>query len=189
MRLRRVIELCASTATAGCLVAPPPSLPTEPPVTRPVFVDQAGQTSPRLGSQVNVTRADSNPQVTFRVPVDDENVNDALQFQFYVNADRDCVGGDRTRCLPSAFNTYPPANRRQRIIEQTLTFGTLGCNRVELWVSSQFTTGDNLRTPAREGDFAFTTWYVYVKAAPGTGVAGDAGAEDPAENCAHLVPP
>lgn len=171
-------------------MAPLPDLPAEAPVTRPVFIDQAGVTSPRLGSQVNLVRTNSNPQVSFVIPVEDENVNDLVQFQFYVNADRDCVGGDMNRCLPSAFGVREPNGTRLRRIERTLTFSNLGCNRVELWVSSRFTSGDNLRTPARAGDFAFTTWYVYVRAAPGTGGGGaDGGVEDPAENCAFLVPP
>ncbi len=141
MPLRRVIPLCASAVTAGCLLAPPPNLPAQAAVTPPVIVDQPGLTTPRLGNQINVVRGDSIPQVTFRIPVDDENVNDLVQFQFYVNTDRDCVGGDMNRCLPSAFGSREPNGDRRRLIERTLSFSTLGCNRVELWVSSTSTRG------------------------------------------------
>jgi hypothetical protein len=189
MPLRRVIPLCASAVTAGCLFAPPPNLPAEPAVTPPVIIDQPGITVPRLGNQINVVRGDSIPQVMFSIPVSDDNLGDRLQFQFYVNSDRDCVG-DRSRCAPVDFGDREPNGMRQRTITRTLSFSTLGCNRVELWVSSRFTTGDNFRTPARPDDFDFATWWVYVKAAPGAGgPTSDAGAEDPAENCANLVPP
>lgn len=188
MLLRRVIPLCASAVTAGCLLAPPPNLPAVPALTPPVIVDQPGLTTPRLGNQINVVRGDSIPQVAFRIPVNDDNVNDRIAFQFYVNSNRDCVGGP---CIPVFAEERAPNGERQRIITHSLSFSTLGCNRVELWVSSDFDTrGGNFRVPAREGDFDFATWWVYVKAAPGAGgVNPDAGVEDPAENCANLVPP
>lgn len=189
MSLRRVTALCTSTISLGCLVAPPPNLPAEAPVTPPVFVDGAGLNTPRLGNIVSVMRGDTPARLEFRVHVDDDNVDDLLQYQFFVNDNRDCLRGDGgVGCSPGRVGERNSNGMRRRVITETLTFDTLGCNRVELWVSSRFIFGGNFRTPVREGDFAFTTWWVFVRAAPGGGTV-DAGTPDPIEACGNLVQP
>lgn len=191
MASARVIALLTSAACGACLFAPSPSFPDAAPLTRPILVDVQGDTTPRLGNIVSVVRGDAPARVTFRVPVDDENADDLVQFQFFVNDNRDCLSGDAgAGCAPGRVGERPPTGARRRVITETLTFDTLGCNRVELWVSSRFIFGGNFRTPLREGDFAFTTWWVFVRAAPGTGGgSSDAGAADPIEACGNLVQP
>jgi len=186
----RVIAMTTSALAVGCLIAPAPDFPTEAPVTAPVIVDVQGVTTPRLGNIVSVTRGDAPARVTFRVPVDDDNADDLVQYQFFVNDNRDCFSGDGgAGCTPLRAGVRPPTGSRRRIITETLSFDTLGCNRVELWVSSRFIFGENIRTPAREGDFAFVTWWVFVRSSVGGGTVTDAGAPDPIESCVNLVQP
>lgn len=187
----RVIAMMTSALATGCLVAPPPDFPTEAPLTAPVIVDVQGLTTPRLGNIVSVTRGDAPARVTFRVPIDDENADDLVQYQFFVNDNRDCLSGDGgAGCAPGRVGERVPTGARRRIITETLSFDTLGCNRVELWVSSRFIFGGNFRTPLREGDVSFVTWWVFVRSNVGSGtVTDDAGVTDPIERCDNIVQP
>lgn len=186
----RVMAITTSVLAAGCLVTPPPDFPAEAPLTAPVIVDVQGLTTPRVGNIVSVVRGDAPARVTFRVPVDDANPDDQIQYQFFVNDNRDCLSSDAgVDCAPGRFGRRVATGERRRLITETLSFDTLGCNRVELWVSSGFVFGGNFRTPQRDGDFAFATWWVFVRAQPGAAGASDAGVTDPVESCANLVQP
>lgn len=186
----RVIAMLTSALGCGCLIAPPPDFPTEAPLTRPVIVDLQGFTTPRIGNIVSVTRGDAPARVTFRVPVDDDNPDDLLQYQFFVNDNRDCLSGDAgAGCAPGRVGERASTGDRRRVITETLSFDTLGCNRVELWVSSRFIFGGNFRTPVREGDFASVTWWVFVRSNVGGTVPSDGGVTDPIEGCTNLVQP
>lgn len=185
----RVIAMTTSALAAGCLVTPPPDFPAEAPVTAPVIVDQQGVTTPRLGNLVSAVRGDAPVRVTFNVPIDDANADDALQYQFFVNNDRDCLTSDGgVGCAPGLFRERAATGQRRRLITETLSFDTLGCHRVELWVSSSFVFGGNFRTPRRAGDVASTSWWVFVRAQPGGGGA-DGGVVDPIESCNNIVQP
>jgi hypothetical protein len=186
--------LILAASTAGCLITSPPSFLSEAPLTPPRIQDVPGVTKPRLHNIVDLTaQADGRPTVvTFRVPVDDEGVDEALWYQFFVNDDRDCIeleGG--VSCEPAArLRTVPASGQRRRFIEASVSLTQLGCNRIELWVtSSEFLQSGNYHTPRREGDVDFATWWVFLRAAPGGVSGGDAGVGDPIERCGQLVQP
>lgn len=176
--------------SAGCIITDTTQYDPQAPLTVPVIQDIQGLTTPRLGNLIEVERSDSNPTVEFRVPVDDDGLNDPLQFQFIVNGDRDCIALDGgSSCEPSErLGEIPPNGSLRRIITRTLTMPAVGCNRVELWVSSNLPLSGNFHTPARRGDIAFTTWWVFVRARPGD-LSSDAGAGDPVSRCRYQVQP
>jgi len=183
-----------TASTAGCLITNPPTFLSEPPLTPPQIVDEQGVTEPRVGNILDLTApADGRPTVvTFRVPIVDEGVNERLWYQFFLNNDRDCIELDGgVPCEPSdRLRTIPGNGQRRRFVTGSVSLTQLGCNRIELWVtSSEFLQSGNYHTPRREGDVAFAYWWVFVRPAPGGVTGGDAGVGDPIENCRHLVQP
>lgn len=184
--------LATTSCTVGCVITSQSSFQPLPAVTPPVIVDEPGVTSPRLSNIVVLERGDDPVQLSFRVPVDDDGVDDPLQYQFFVNADRDCLPRDGgNNCEPTLrLGERAATGMRRRFVEQSnLTIPNLGCNRVELWVSSRFRLSGNYRTPEREGDVASATWWVFVRPRPGTTTDPDAGTADPVEQCPFLVQP
>ncbi len=186
--------LLFTTSTAGCLITETPSFPAEVPLTVPQIRDEQGLTEPRLSNILDLTApADGRPTaVEIRVPVDDEGVNDTLWYQFFLNNDRDCIeleGG--VSCEPTdRLRTVPPNGQRRRFITGRVSLTRLGCNRIELWVtSSEFLQSGNYHTPRRAGDVTFATWWVFIRPAPGGVTGGDGGTADPIENCPYLVQP
>lgn len=174
--------------SCGCIITETTKYDPQAPVTPPVIQDIQGinGTKPRLGAYVD----QSDPRVEFNVPVDDEGVNDPLQYQFIINGDRDCVPLDGgLSCEPAErLGEIPPTGDRRRVINRTLTMPAVGCNRVELWVSSNLPLSGNFHTPARAGDIAFTSWWVFIRPRPGD-ITSDAGVEDPISGCRFNVQP
>lgn len=183
--------LVTTSCAVGCLITSPSSFQALPPVTAPVIVDEPGVTSPRIGNIIIVDQGDSPTLVqSFRVPVEDNGLFDPLQFHFFVNADRDCLarnGGNN--CQPQAFGEKMGDGTRRRLLVQEVPITELGCNRVELWVSSRFSLSGNYRTPERDGDVASATWWIFVRPRPGTITDPDAGTANPVEQCRFLVQP
>ncbi len=182
---RRVRTLLVTTSCAvGCLITSQSSFQPLPPVTTPIIVDEPGVTSPRLANLVVVERGDQTTLVSFRVPVDDDGLDDPLQFQFFVNTDRDCLPRDGgNNCEPTLrLGERAPTGARRRFVQQDITLPNLGCNRVELWVSSHFLPEGDRHTPQRAGDVDFATWWIFK---PATGAA----TVDPIESCAARVQP
>lgn len=191
MRRRVRIVLVTTSCAVGCLITSQSSFQPLPPVTTPVIVDEPGVTSPRLANLVVVERGDQTTLVSFRVPVDDDGLDDPLQFQFFVNTDRDCLPRDGgNNCEPTLrLGERAPTGARRRFVQQDITLPNLGCNRVELWVSSRFRLSGNYRTPERDGDVSSATWWIFVRPRPGTTTDPDAGTADPVEQCPFLVQP
>ena len=161
------------------------------PVTAPRIQDVQGITSPRLGALLVLQQGTGPTQVDFRVPVDDDGVDKSLEYQFFVNANRDCVPITGTSCEPDLRPEVVPADGNvRRMVTRTITIPQTGCNRVELYVtSSQLLLSGNYRTPSVPGDIAFETWWVFVVARGSTAGSGDAGVFDPLQQCAYLVQP
>lgn len=186
--------LLVTVLSGGCLITAPTSFVSEAPVTPPRILDVQGVTRPRLGNLIVLT--DGDPDLRFDVPVQDDNVTDDLQYQFILNGNRDCVpiaGG--ASCEPDfrlgVLGADGRAVRNVQLVLQTNRF-RLGCNRVELWVSSAFeqrkSLAGNFHIPVRPGDVDFATWWVFLRARPGSG-SEDGGAVDPVERCGYLVQP
>lgn len=184
--------LSLACATGCVLTSRPDELATEPPLTPPVIQDIQGLTTPRLHNLVLIETQTQSAQVGLRVPVDDDNVEDTLQYQFFVDDLRDCVPRDGgVGCEPLTTREIPPNGERRRIVSQQVRVSGLGCHRVELWVSSRFQLSGNFRTPVREGDVSFTTWWVFLRSPSGMspGTSGDGGVSDPVERCGFIVQP
>lgn len=178
-----VLALC----TSGCIITNPTEFVAERPLTPPRIRDEQGTTRPRLGNILELQETD--PNVTFYVPVDDTGTNDPLQWQFFVNADRDCRTSEGGDCsAPQQSGELSADGNVRRYVEYTLRENrfVVGCNRVELWVSSRFLLSGNRHTPARVGDVDFTTWWVFKR---GTSATGDGGLADPIESCGQRVQP
>ncbi len=160
-----------------------------PPVTVPQIRDVQGFTSPRLGALLEIDEGEEATTLEFRVPVDDDGVNDSMQYQFFVNEDRDCVARDGgVSCEPARrLGEVPPDGTRRRVISRVITFPDVDCNRVDLYVSSRLLQSGNFRTPEREGDLAFQTWWVFVR--PRTPSTADGGVVNPVESCGFMVQP
>lgn len=190
--MRRCVRaLLATSCTVGCVITSPTSFDPLPPLTPPVIVDEPGVTAPRISNLVRVERGDQPVQVSFSVPVDDDGVDDPLQYQFFVNADRDCIPRDGgTNCEPTVRLGEAPTNgTRRRLVRRDIPIPNVGCNRVDLWVSSRFRLSGTYRAPEREGDVAFASWWIFVRPRPGTTPDPDAGAVDTVEQCQYLVQP
>lgn len=193
MRRRVRIFLVTTSCAVGCLITSQSSFQPLPPVTPPVIVDEPNLTVPRLGNLVIIERSELTGLATktFTVPVDDDGLDDPLQYQFFVNTDRDCLARDGgTSCKPvDRLIEVSPNGMRRRIVGRTVNIPDDGCNRVELWVSSRFRLSGNYRTPEREGDVASATWWIFVRPRPGTTTDPDAGTANPVEQCRFLVQP
>ncbi len=181
-------------STTGCVLTLAPSgLADEPPVTPPVILDVQGVTEPRLHNLVTLEEGGASTAVRFSVPVDDDNVLDRLQFQFFIDDVRDCVPRDGgTNCEPQErLGELGSTGDRRRVINRTLRIAGIGCHRVELWVSSNFQLSGNFRTPVREGDVSFATWWIFLRSRPGMspGTPADGGVSDPVERCGFVVQP
>jgi hypothetical protein len=168
---RIALMLAVATSLPACLITRTDEVRVPTPLTRPRIQDVQGLTTPRLGALLLVDGTDGNA-VEFRVPVDDDGVNDPLQFQFFVNDDRDCVPQDGgPSCEPtSRLGAVPSNGTTRRIINKSFLVSDLdvGCNRIELYVSSAFRIEGNFRTPVRDGDVDFRTWWVFVRSPNGT---------------------
>ena len=180
------------TAVTSCLITTPTEVREVAPVTPPRILDLQGTTRPRLGNLLVLTEGD--PPLLFEVPVEDDNVNDRLQSQFFLNNNRDCVpiqGG--ASCEPNdRVREIDPNGQRVRTVRKEFRVEDfrIGCNRVELWVSSRFRLSGNFHTPDRPGDFDFASWWVFVRPRPGSGGGeGDGAVIDPVERCAYAVQP
>lgn len=163
-----------------------------PRLTPPRIQDVQGLTSPRLGALLEIDETD-NTSYDFRVPVDDEGVTDLLQWRFFLNDNRDCVPQDGS---VNCEDDNQPGPRElgsngavRREIRQTVSGLVVGCNRVELYVSSRLRLSGNYRTPDREGDVDFRTWWIFVRPRSGTIPAGDGGVVDQVEACRFMVQP
>ncbi len=178
-RLSRVIFLM----TTSCIITNPTEFVSERPLTPPRIRDVHGTTQPRLGNVVVLRSTDTG--VDFYVPVDDANPNDLLQWQLFINVDRDCAPVDGVGCQPQQRGEIAPDGNVRRFVARRIQENrfVVGCNRVELWVSSSFSLseGDG-HTPSRAGDVDFATWWVFKSPSDGTPV-------DPVESCAQRVQP
>lgn len=170
----------------SCVITNPTEFVQERPLTPPRIRDEQGVTRPRLGNLIELRETDTG--VEFLVPVDDAYVGDVLQWQFFVNVDRDCRPTGGTGCEAQADGELSPDGNVRRYVELSLPEHrfAVGCNRVELWVSSSFRRTGDRHTPTRVGDVDSTTWWVFKRARAG---AGDAGTLDPVESCANRVSP
>jgi hypothetical protein len=182
MRLRLFPVLLVMTTT--CIITNPTRYDPEPVLTPPRIRDLPERTRPRLGNLLSLRETD--PVLVFEVPVDDIGINDPLEWQLFVNVERECRSLDGV-CTPTQRGTVLPNGTTQRMVETTLPESafTVGCNRVELWVSSNFRFSGDVHQPQREGDVDFATWWVF-KRAPGT--PADGGVVDPVESCPWRVP-
>jgi hypothetical protein len=186
--VRRIaLMLAATTSLSACLITRTEEVRVPTPLTRPRIQDVQGITTPRLGALFEVEETDRTT-VEFRVPVEDDGVNDLLQWRFFVNDDRDCVPQDGgSNCDPVDQPTpreLPGNGNRVREIREFVPVPRLGCNRIELWVSSRLRLSGNFRTPEREGDVDFTTWWIFVRPRDGSIPAGD-----PVELCTNRLQP
>jgi hypothetical protein len=178
-RLSRVILLM----TTSCIITNPTEYVTERPLTPPHIRDVRGTTRPRIGNLVEIS--DAEPDVTFYVPVDDAGTNDVLEWRFFINTDRDCNPTVDGNCLPQQDGEIRGDGvTERRYVEHTIRGSLLavGCNRVELWVSSHFLPQGDRHTPQRAGDVDFVTWWVFKPPTGSTTV-------DPIESCAERVQP
>lgn len=181
--------LAITAPLSSCLVTRTEEVRVPSPLTRPVIQDVQGFTTPRLGALLEIDQGEDLTTLEFRVPVDDDGVDDPMQFQFFVNEDRDCVPRDGgASCEPTRRLGEVPANgMRRRLITRTITFTETGCNRVELLVASRIPQSGNFRTPERADDSDFRTWWIFVR--PRTSTPTDGGVVDPVEACRFLVQP
>lgn len=186
---RAVSLIAAVLLSTACLITRTEEVRVPPSLTPPRIQDIQGLTSPRLGTLVVVDPDQAT--VNFRVPVEDDGVDDSLQWRFFVNDDRDCVpqeGG--VNCDPINQPTpreLPGNGTRLREIRESVRVPRSGCNRIELYVSSRLRLSGNFRTPERPGDLAFTTWWVFVRqSVPGP---PDESINDPVKRCPFRVQP
>lgn len=182
--MRSRLLLLMLVMTANCIILDDTTYVPDPRVTPPRIRDLPERTRPRLGNILELRETEAG--VTFEVPVDDLGVDDPLQWQLFVNVERECRTMEGA-CAPVARSTVAANGTTQRVVEVTLpevSFVT-GCNRVELWVSSDFDS-EGVHRPQQDGDVDFTTWWVFKRPRGGT---GDAGAIDPVESCAWRVSP
>jgi len=162
---RAGLLIAAVKLSTACLITRTEEVRVPPPLTPPRIQDIQGLTTPRLGTLLVVDP--DQTAVTFRVPVEDDGVDDLLQWRFFVNDDRDCVpqeGG--ANCAPINQPTpreLPGNGTRLREIRESVRIPRSGCNRIELYVSSRLRLSGNFRMPERPGDIAFTTWWVFVR--------------------------
>lgn len=178
----RLLPLLLVMTTTTCIITNPTSYDPEPVLTPPRIRDLPERTRPRLGNLISLRETDTT--VVFEVPVDDSGVDDPLEWQLFVNVERECRSLDAA-CSPAQRGTVAPNGAAQRVVEVTLAESALtpGCNRVELWVSSNFRFSGDVHRPQRDGDVDFATWWVFKRAAGGA----DAGAADPVESCVWRV--
>lgn len=184
MRSRLLPLLLVMTTT--CIITNPTSYDPAPVLTPPRIRDLAERTRPRLGNLIALRETDTS--VVFEVPVDDTGVGDDLQWQLFVNVERECRSLDGT-CAATERGRVAPNGTTRRTVEVTLSEVALatGCNRVELWVSSNFELfGEDIHRPQQEGDVDFATWWIFK---PARGAASDGGVVDPVEGCAYRVSP
>jgi hypothetical protein len=177
-RLSQVIFLM----TTSCIITHPTEFNPERPVTPPRVRDVRGTTRPRLGNLVQLS--ESEPDVRFYVPVDDEGASDSLQWKFFINTERDCAPSGDNSCGPQQSGEIAADGTARRYVEHTIrgTLLAVGCNRIELWVSSSFRLDGNQHTPTRAGDVDFVSWWVFKPPSGGATV-------DPVESCAQRVQP
>lgn len=176
--------LLVMTTTTTCIITTPTEYIDEPLLTPPRIRDLPERTRPRLGNLIELRETDT--AVVFEVPVDDTGVDDELQWQLFVNVAREC-GALEGMCVPATHGAVRPNGTTRRLVEATLpevSFAT-GCNRVELWVSSDFVFKGDVHRPRQTGDVDFATWWVFKRARGGV---TDGGVIDPVESCAHRVP-
>lgn len=189
--MRRIDSLIvAATLASGCLITRTEEVRVPSPLTPPRIQDIQGLTTPRLGSLIEVDETDQTV-VTFRVPVEDDGVDDLLQWRFFVNDNRDCVPQDGgSNCDPLNQPTpreLPGNGTLVREVRETVRVPRTGCNRVELYVSSRLRLSGNFRTPERQGDLAFTTWWIFVR--PRVPEASDGGVDDQIKRCPFRIQP
>jgi hypothetical protein len=187
--VRRIaLMLATTTGLAACLITRTEEVRVLPLLTVPRIQDVQGLTSPRLGALLEIEETDNTTQA-FRVPVDDDGVNDLLQWRFFVNDNRDCVPQDGSvNCEPVNQPTpheIPSTGAVRREIRETVQLPETGCNKIELYVSSRLRLSGNYRTPDREGDIAFTTWWIFVRPRSGS-IPADGGVGDQVESCRHM---
>lgn len=191
--VRRNALMLAAAAVSSCLITRTEEVRVPTPLTPPRIQDVQGLTNPRLGVLMEIdevlgTNGENVTTYPFSVPVDDDNVDDPVQFQFFVNADRDCVPRD------GGANCEPDIPLRlaggqvgiRRFVDRTIPL-VVGCNHIELYVSSAFRLDGNFHTPVRDGDVDFATFWIFVRSA--NPAVTDGGVEDPIERCQYLVQP
>jgi hypothetical protein len=181
MRSRLLPLLLAMTTT--CIITNPTDYSTEPLLTPPRIRDVPQLTRPRLGNLVELRETDRS--VVFEVPVDDTGVRDDLEWQLFVNVERECSTLEAS-CRPVERGTISSNGTTRRLVEVTIpevAFAT-GCNRVELWVSSDFNFDGDVHIPEQANDVDFASWWVFKRAREGS---ADGGVVDPVESCAHRV--
>lgn len=173
--MRRVAIMVALTSTAGCLVTEPVQFPDGSVLTPPRLVDQAGVTRPRLNNVVVVLQP-APYRIDFRIPVEDDGLNDPISYAFFVDQQRDCVSdadGGLTCDPQGPTGTIEADGNLRRVIVKSFNLEA-GCRKVELWVtSSRFLANGNFHTPERAGDVASATWWVFVPPMAGVPVTGN----------------
>lgn len=157
-RLSQVIFLM----TTSCIITDPTEFTPERPVTPPRVRDVRGARAGRASATSYAAPQDSNPSVRFYVPVDDEGATDSLQWKFFINTERDCAPSGDNSCGPQQSGEIAADGSARRCVEHTIrgTLLAVGCNRIELWVSSSFRLDGNQHTPTRAGDVDFAPWWV-----------------------------
>lgn len=181
--------LAITACLPSCLITRTEEVRVPSPLTVPRIQDVQNITSPRIGALTRIDEDERNTTQEFVVPVDDDGVNDTMQYQFFVNEDRDCIPRDGgVSCEPSnRLGEVPPNGEVRRFIRKTINDLSVGCNRVDLYVSSRIPQSGTFRAPDRAGDLAFQSWWIFVRSR--TPSTADGGVSNPVEDCLFQVQP
>jgi hypothetical protein len=176
------LTLITTLTTTSCLIVNPADSVQELPLTPPRIRDIQGRTRPRIGNLIEIR--DTDPALVFDVPVDDVGVTNPIQWKLFVNFDRDCIPDENHDCEAGRAGEVAPDGTLQRRVRATLgeNLFAVGCNRVELWVSSRFVLNGDRHTPLQPGDVDFASWWVFKRASGSTTI-------DPIGDCANRVQP
>lgn len=180
--------LAIAASLSSCLITRTEEMRVPSPLTVPRIQDVQNITSPRIGALTRIDEDERETTQEFVVPVDDDGVNDTMQFQFFVNEGRDCIIDGGVSCEPTnRLGEVPPNGDVRRYIRRTIKDLVVGCNRVDLYVSSRIPQSGTFRTPERAGDLAFQSWWIFVRSR--TPSTADGGVSNPVENCPFQVQP
>jgi hypothetical protein len=164
-RLVRVLSILAALPTLpACLV--PFATQVDPPDNFPASIADplAPPTDYRpIGSHIDLSDiepgdAGVSADLFFEVAVRDPDINQPLEWQVWVNYTGGS-SGTATRGTLLADPQTDPDRRTRRLSFGLSRASLIGCNRIELQVSSEFSFADQ-REPVLEGDVAMATWWV-----------------------------
>ena len=177
MRSRLLPLLLVMTTT--CIITNPTSYDLEPVSHAAAHPRPARADAARLGNLVSRC-GDRHHRGVPKCRVDDSGVDDPLEWQLFVNVERECRSLDAA-CSPAQRGTVAPNGRRSG---WSRTLASRRSRRVQpcrALVSSNFRFGDGNYWPQRDGDVDFATGG--FKRAAG----GRRGRGRPGESCAWRV--